>query len=57
MCSSDLVRWALDLLASGRIRPDLLIAARRPLSAVREVFDALDRGAGPKVALIPDAVP
>ena len=55
--TTDDVRWALDLLASGRIRPDLLIAARRPLSAVREVFDALDRGAGPKVALIPDAVP
>jgi L-iditol 2-dehydrogenase len=51
------VHEALGLLAAGRIRPGLLIASRRPLSALREVFDELDRGAGPKYAVIPDGVP
>ncbi len=51
------VRQALDLLAAGKIRPKPLIASWRPLSAIREIFDELDHGAGPKIAVLPDGAP
>ena len=52
-CSED-VHAALALLASGACRPRDLITAVRPLDAIVQVFQDLDRGAGAKYAIVPD---
>ncbi len=48
---------ALELLASGEIRPAGLITGVRPLDEIRQVFEDLDRGSGLKYAILPDVNP
>ncbi len=47
------VRSALDLLATGAVRPYDMITAARPLAAIAEVFKDLDRRIGTKYAVMP----
>lgn len=52
-CTEDVLQ-ALDLLASGTLRPGDLINDVRPLASIVQVFRDLDRGAGSKYAVLPD---
>ncbi|HEY3248614.1 MAG TPA: alcohol dehydrogenase catalytic domain-containing protein [bacterium] len=46
---------ARRLLAAGDIKPRDLVSGIRPLSAITDVFQALDRGEGVKYAVLPEA--
>jgi L-iditol 2-dehydrogenase len=52
-CTEDVLE-ALELLASGALRPADLITDVRPLDAIVQVFRDLDQGAGSKYAVLPD---
>lgn len=45
---------ALHLLATGAVRPFGMITGARPLGAIGEVFEDLDRGVGTKYAVLPE---
>lgn len=53
-CTAD-VRQALDLLATGAVRPYDMITGARPLDGIGAVFQDLDRGIGTKYAILPEA--
>ncbi len=50
------VRQALHLLATGAVKPYDMITGTRPLGAIGEVFQDLDRGIGTKYAILPEGV-
>jgi L-iditol 2-dehydrogenase len=47
------VEEARALLATGDVQPRSLVSALRPLTAITDVFQALDRGEGVKYAILP----
>ncbi|HEV8354118.1 MAG TPA: zinc-binding dehydrogenase [bacterium] len=49
----DDVEEARALLASGDVQPRALVSGLRPLTAITDVFQALDRGEGIKYAILP----